>query len=240
MKCCSAVQLLSGVSLLTSGIVCSIEKVFIFFYPELKETRYRHMNYTGEVDVGQARVAEGTLSFLYSKSRVEYNIALKYKNANGVPSICNVNDDFDFSLVTVLVPQGFPLKPKYDKVLLAFLEAGLVNWWWEQLKYTASLEGARKFGSPPGEYIVLTLKHLQSAFYFLLIGYAMSVLFFLMELSHHHHKRYKLKVKDTETENRPSIRQPHVSVSGQYCRLKCRHNQDVPICLMSVAGDILM
>jgi hypothetical protein len=58
--------------------------------------------------------------------------------------------------------------------------------------YTASLEGARKFGSPPGEYVVLTLKHLQSAFYFLLIGYAMSVLLLITELSYYHNKRYKL------------------------------------------------
>jgi hypothetical protein len=94
----------------------------------------------------------------------------------------------------MIVPKGFPLKPKYDKVILALLQAGLVNWWWEDVKYTATVEGARKFGSPPGEYIVLTLKHLQSAFYFLLIGYAMSVLLLLIELSYHHHKRYKLKV----------------------------------------------
>jgi hypothetical protein len=69
-----------------------------------------------------------------------------------------------------------------------------VNWWWEQLKYTASLEGARKFGSPSGEYIVLTLKHLQSAVYFLLIGYALSVLLFFIELSYYHHKLYKMKM----------------------------------------------
>jgi len=74
------------------------------------------------------------------------------------------------------------------------LQAGLVNLWWEHLKYTASLEGARKFGSPSGKYIVLTLKHLQSAFYFLLIGYAMSVLLLLIELSYHHHIQYKLKM----------------------------------------------
>jgi hypothetical protein len=67
--------------------------------------------------------------------------------------------------------------------------------WWEQLKHTASLEGARKFGSPPGEYIVLTLKHLQSAFYFLLIGYAMSVLLLFIELSYFHHKRIKFKLR---------------------------------------------
>jgi hypothetical protein len=70
-----------------------------------------------------------------------------------------------------------------------------VNWWWEELKYMASLEGARKFGSPPGEFVVLTLKHLQSAFCFLLIGYAMSVLLLFVELSYHHHERYKRKLQ---------------------------------------------
>jgi hypothetical protein len=145
--------------------------------------------------LAQARVADGTSAFLYGMYPVKYNIALKYKDADGVPSICNINDDFSFNFIVMHVPQGFPLKPKFDKVLLALLEAGLVNWWWEHLKYTAALEGARKFGSPPGEYIVLTLKHLQSAFYFLLIGYSMSVLLFLIELSYHHHKRYKLKLR---------------------------------------------
>jgi hypothetical protein len=125
---------------------------------------------------------------------VEYNIALKYKDATGVPSICKIKDEFDFNVVMIHVPKGFPLKPKYDKVLLALLQAGLVNFWWEHVKYTATLEGARKFGSPPGKYNVLTLKHLQSAFYFLLIGYAVSVLLLLIELSYHHHKRYELKM----------------------------------------------
>jgi len=43
-----------------------------------------------------------------------------------------------------------------------------------------------------------------------------------------------------ETENRHNLKQPQFSVLGQFCRFKCRHDQDVPICLMSVAGDILM
>jgi hypothetical protein len=191
-------QLSSEDEILTSGIEYSTETGIKLFYPELTGTRYRHMNYTGEVHLAQSRVAEGTLAFLYNKFPVEYNIALKYKDANGVPSICKTNDEFAFSLVTMHVPKGFPLKPKYDKVLLALLQAGLVKWWWEQLKYTASLEGARKFGSSRGEYIVLTLKHLQSAFYFLLIGYALSVLLLFVELSYHHHARYKLKPRENK------------------------------------------
>jgi len=188
-------QLSSEDEILTSGIEYTTVTTMLNLYPDLMGKRYRRLNNTVDIVLGQARVAEGTLAFLYAKFSVEYNVALKYQNANGVPSICNINDDFAFSLVAMIVPKGFPLKPKYDKVLLALLQAGLVNLWWEHLKYTASLEGARKFGSPPGEFIVLTLKHLQSAFYFLLIGYAMSVLLFVIELSYHYHKRYKLKMK---------------------------------------------
>jgi hypothetical protein len=192
-------QLSSEDEILTSGIEYSAVTTMIFLYPDLKGTRYIHLNNTVEVDLAETRVAEGTLAFLHAQFLIEYKVALKYKDANGVPSICKTNDKFAFSLVTIHVPKGFPLKPKYDKVLLALLEAGLVNLWSEHLKYTASLEGARKFGSPPGEFIVLTPKHLQSAFYFLLIGYAMSVLLFLIELSYHHHKRYKLKMKRNRT-----------------------------------------
>ena len=188
-------QLSSEDEILTSGIEYSTVTTLLNLYPDLMGKRYRRLNNTVEVDSAQTRVAEGTLAFLFSKFPVEYNIALKYKDANGVSSICKIKDDFLFGFLAMHVPKGFPLKQKYDKVLLALLEAGLMNVWWEHLKYTASLEGARKFGSPPGEYIVLTPKHLQSAFYFLLIGYAMSVLLFLIELSCHHHKQYKLKMK---------------------------------------------
>jgi hypothetical protein len=187
-------QLSSEDEILTSGIEYYTVTGSMVFFPVLNGTRYRYMNYTGDVDLALGRVAEGTLAFLYSMFPVEYNISLKYKDANGVPSICKIKDDFASNFLTIFVPKGFPLKPKYDQVLLALLQAGLVNMWWEHVQYTASLEGARNFVSPPGEYIALTLKHLQSAFYFLLMGYAMAVLLFLIELSYFHHKRYKLNV----------------------------------------------
>jgi hypothetical protein len=188
-------QLSSEDEILTSGIEYSTETGTALFYSVLNSSRYKHINCIVDVDLAQARVAEGSLALLWSMFPAEFNIAVKYKNANGVPRICMIKDVFTFNLVTMIVPKGFPLKPKYDQVLLALIEAGLIDWWWEHLKYAASMEGARKFGSPPGEYIVLTLKHLQSAFYFLLIGYAMSVLLLFIEISYHHHKRYKLKLR---------------------------------------------
>jgi hypothetical protein len=155
-------QLSSENEILTSGIEYSTATSIIFLYPELQGTRYKHLNNTVDVDLAQSRFAEGMLAFLFSKLAVDYYIALKYSNPNGVPSICQIKDDFAFNLVTMFVPKGFPLKPKFDEVLLALNQAGLVNWWLERLKYTASLEGARKFGSPPGEYIVPSICSLHS------------------------------------------------------------------------------
>jgi hypothetical protein len=77
----------------------------VFLYPDLKGTQYRRLNNTVEVHLALARVAKGTLTFLYASFSVEYNIALKYKDANGVPSICKTNDEFAFSLVTIHVPK---------------------------------------------------------------------------------------------------------------------------------------
>jgi hypothetical protein len=94
------------------------------------------MNNTVEVDLAQTRVAEGTLAFLYGKYPVEYNIALKFKDANGVPTICQIKDDFAFNLNAIHVPKSFWLKVNLRPNLTFFLlQAGLVNWWWEQLKY---------------------------------------------------------------------------------------------------------
>ena len=105
----------------------------IILNPELQGTRIRHLNNTGEVDLAQARVAEGTLAFLFAKIPVEYNIALQYKDTNGVLSSCKTNDEFVLNLVTIHVPKGFLLNSKYDEVLLALLQAGLLNWWLEHL-----------------------------------------------------------------------------------------------------------
>jgi len=107
-------QLSSEDEILISGLEYIAGTAAVFFYPKLNGTRYRHMHYTGEVHLAQTQVAEGTLAFLFAKSPVEYNIALKYKDANGVRSICKIKDDFASNFITIHVPKVFPLKPKYD------------------------------------------------------------------------------------------------------------------------------
>jgi len=64
-------QLSSEDEILTSGIEYRAETDIKLFYPELNGTRYRHMNYTGEIYFSQEGFAEGTLAFLWSKFPLE-------------------------------------------------------------------------------------------------------------------------------------------------------------------------
>lgn len=186
-------QLGSEDEILASGIDYNTETSIISLYDELAGTRYKHMNGTDYIDTAEERVSKGTLAFLFSKYLVDYKIAVKYMDANGKPIICEIEEDFAFNFITIFVPKGSPFKTRYDEVLLSIMQAGLVDLWWNSIKYTANLEQASDFNLPPGEYISLTMEHLQSAFYFLFMGYIISVVCFLLELSqfcnHRNHKK---------------------------------------------------
>jgi hypothetical protein len=185
-------QLDSEDAILKSGIEYGAASSAFSLYPGLSERRYRHMKYIEEAETIGDSVANGTLAFLSSVLITEYVIATKYTDTDGRPTMCDIKGDFAAGIVTIFVPKGFPFKARYDKVLSFLAQAGLVDFWWEDLKYAAILERALDFNLPRGEYVVLTMEHLQSAFYFLLLGYAMSVTSFLLELSLQHLRGKKL------------------------------------------------
>jgi hypothetical protein len=188
--------------ILASGIDCVTETSTVSIYDGLAETRYKHMKITYDIEVTEERVVKGTSAFLFSKYLVDYNIAVKYMDANGKPRICKVEDDFASTLITIFVPKGCPLKARYDRVLLFLMQAGLLNLWWEKIKYTATLETAGDISLPPGEYVALTTEHLQSAFYFLILGYAVSVSSFLLEIFYLRRKRRRTELITTESANK--------------------------------------
>jgi hypothetical protein len=181
-------QLASEDEILASGIEYNTETSITFLYGGLSGTRYPQMKVTKDADSAGERVAKGTLAFLFSKFLVDYSIAAKYMDADGKPRICETEDDFAFNFITMFVPKGSPLKARYDQVLLSLMQAGLVNLWWEDIKHATTLKQAADFNLPPGEYIALTMEHLQSAFYFLFLGYAISTISFLFEFFCYHSK----------------------------------------------------
>jgi hypothetical protein len=186
-------QLASEDAILNSGIEYGIPTVSLSIYPWLGEGRYRHMKYFDNPKSVIDTVANGKLAFQGSNFPMEYLIADKYMDADGRPRICDIEDGLAIGIVTIFVPKGFPFKAKYEKVISSFAQAGLVNFWWKNLKYEVTLEKVGDSSLLPEEYVTLRMEHMQSAFYFLLLGYALSVISFLLELSCHFLKQHKIK-----------------------------------------------
>jgi hypothetical protein len=103
-------------------------------------------------------------------------------DGDGKPLVCQFEGSYYRQYVVIPVPKGNPMLDSYNKVIRLVHQAGFIEKWWKDLKYTATLSSAKDFNLPAGEYIKLTLEHLQSAFYFLFLGYVFSVIFFISEI----------------------------------------------------------
>jgi hypothetical protein len=68
------------------------------------------------------------------------------------------------------------------------IEAGLVNFWWKDMKYVATLRAAKVFEAPTSEYAytAMTTEHFQSAFFVLAFGSLLAVLCFVWEFLFFH------------------------------------------------------
>ena len=175
-------QLSSEEEILQSGIAYGIPTTMVSILPGLSDNRYRRKQPCDNVEACQQRLAtKGDLALFFTKYNNEYMAALKYMDGDGKPLVCQFDGSYYRQYVVIPVPKGNPMLDAYNKVIRLVHQAGLIEKWWKDLKYTATLSSAKDFNLPVGEYIKLTLAHLQSAFYFLFLGYGMSVISFLSE-----------------------------------------------------------
>jgi hypothetical protein len=82
------------------------------------------------------------------------------------------------------VQKGSSLLKKFNTIISHVIEAGLVNLWWKDLKYVATLRAAKVFEAPNSEYTAMTTEHFQSAFFVLAFGSLLAVLCFVWEFFH--------------------------------------------------------
>jgi hypothetical protein len=175
-------QLSSEEEILNSGIAYGIPTTMVSILPGLSDDRYRHKLRCDDVEVCQRRLAtERDLALFFTKYNNEYMAALKYMDSDGRPLVCQFEGSYYRQYVVIPVPKGNPMLAAYNTVIRRVHQAGLIEKWWKSLKYAATLTSAKDFNLPVGEYIKLTLEHLQSAFYFLFLGYALAILCFLSE-----------------------------------------------------------
>lgn len=176
-------QLSSEEEILHSGIAYGIPTTMVSILPGLSDSRYHRKLRCDDVEVCQKRLAmKGDLALFFTKYNNEYMAALKYMDGDGKPLVCQFDGSYYRQYVVIPVPKGNPMLDAYNNIIRLVHQAGLIEKWWQDLKYTATLSSAKDFNLPVGEYIKLTLEHLQSAFYFLFLGYCVSIMSFLSEI----------------------------------------------------------
>jgi hypothetical protein len=176
-------QISSEDELLQSGMWYGFHQALLDIKPHLASKRYPRRILCVNFEQCPDTVAfKGDFAYVFSTLNTEYTIAKRYMDANGKPLICSFDEVISHELISIPVPKGLPMMDDLNKVIQDVIEAGLVEQWLKNIKYAATLSSARDFNPPPGEYTELSLQHLQSPFYFLFLGYALSVIAFIPEL----------------------------------------------------------
>ena len=179
-------QISSEDELLNSGIIAAIFTEIGELIPVLYTKRYSKRFDCVDYNKCMDRVASsGDMALVFSTLQLEFIIASRYTDGDGKPLICYFDEVITSQMIVVIVKKGFLAAPQFNKIIRSCLQAGLVSYWKRNLEYLATLKSAKEFNLPPGDYVKLTTEHLQSAFYFLLLGYILSTFIFICELILH-------------------------------------------------------
>jgi hypothetical protein len=176
-------QLSSEAELLDSGMTLGIPATVLSVLPGISDERYRRHDSCKDVTACEDRMAfKGDMGFFFSKYNMEYFAAAKYVDGDGKSLVCKFDEIYCIQLGTFPVPRGSQFLEIFNEIIMHLLQGGFKEQWWKDIQYTATLDLASDFNLPPGEYIELTLEHLQSAFYFLFLGSILSIITFISEL----------------------------------------------------------
>ncbi|KAJ9598394.1 hypothetical protein L9F63_010916 [Diploptera punctata] len=178
-------QISSEHEIFTSGIGFGIPPTLISIVPSLSDPKYRNRAHCDELDECERRMAfHGDLTVLFSQYHLDYVTAAKYMGSDGKPLVCKFDEVLCFQPVSFPVLKGFVTLHHFTFIILHALQAGLLSQWWKSIQYIATLHSAKDFEEVNSEYVKLTLEHLQSAFYFLFLGYTICLFIFIGENLH--------------------------------------------------------
>ncbi|PNF21457.1 hypothetical protein B7P43_G13529, partial [Cryptotermes secundus] len=163
------------------GIPTTVDTVL----PELTSSRYWRHTLCPDMSLCFRRLAyEGNFAVLCSRYSTEYDEGHKYIDSNGKSHLCHLKQTFSLQSVTMTVQKGSLLLEKFNAVISHVIEAGLMNLWWKDLKFLATLRADKVLEAPNSEYTAMTMEHFQSAFFVLAFGSLLAVLCFVWEFLH--------------------------------------------------------
>ena len=170
--------------LLSSKLKYGIPDTIVSIVPSLSSDRYRLRDHCDDLQGCRDRLAfKGDFALFFSKYNMEYLAAAKYMDPDGKSMVCKFSDVYCNQLTIMPVPTGLLMLELFNDLILHVYQSGLMEYWWNDLRYTATLDLAKDLNEPVGEYIKLTLEHLQSAFYLLFLGCIFSIIAFISEIT---------------------------------------------------------
>jgi hypothetical protein len=176
-------QIHSEDEVINSGMEYGIPSTIATVITYLTGYHYRNLLYCDDHKSCQNRVAfKRDFSYIYSTLTMEYIIAARYMDGNGKQLICSFEEIISSQLITMPMPKGYIMFDKFNKIILHLLQGGIIDQWFKDIKYTTFLSSTAEITLPTGEYIKLSLLHMQSALYFLLLGSILSFTVFISEI----------------------------------------------------------
>ena len=128
-------------------------------------------------------VQTSDVAFTFVQHYMDHVIRTRYIGDNGKPLICSFPEYISFQPVVLCFNKGSLYLERFDRVIGGILEAGMLNQWYDSLKYTSTLATFSTLKHVENEeYIKLTVEHLESAFIFLFFGCLISTLTFIVEV----------------------------------------------------------
>jgi hypothetical protein len=130
------------------------------------------------------RMAEtGDFAMLVSSMLVQYKNALESSNQSGKTLFNRFDGTFLSYDFVMYLTKGSQLLERLDCILQRTVEAGLLQQWWEEMKFTLTLQ--QDLRTEEGSS-TLSFSHLRSVFLFLLLGLLISFVAFIGEFLSSH------------------------------------------------------
>jgi Ligand-gated ion channel. len=176
-------------NLLESGLELGIQNGIQEFFSDALDPRNKRIlksyvecneyNY----DLCLKRMAyEGNLAVAGGRIGLEFLAHTKYMK-DGKPLYVPFKDNIQQGYMVIYLPRGSILLERINSIVLRLQNAGIIDKWVNDIR--------RKFGKhfdkalPEDDFCVLTLAHLEGAFYLLLLGMLLSTTVWFLEIIHH-------------------------------------------------------
>ncbi|KAJ9578931.1 hypothetical protein L9F63_024961 [Diploptera punctata] len=176
-------QLSSVEELLESNMEFGMVPSFASLLPDLREKRFNRIQRCNEIQKCLARMSfKGDFATFHCKKCAEYSGYTRYVDSTGKLLFCEVKPNFAKQYSTIFLQNGNFILERINMIILKLHEGGLSDQWWKEMIYTSTLQAARNFTTPPGDYVALSMEHMQSALYIFILGIIVSVICFIVEI----------------------------------------------------------